>query len=32
MVRSKFAMEAVALVTISKLLMYQIKNFVTSID
>ena len=28
MVRSIFAMEAVAVVTVSKLLMYQIENFV----
>ena len=32
MVRLIFAMEAVAIVTISKLLMYQIENFVIFID
>ena len=32
MVRSKFVMEIVAIVTVSKLLMYQIENFVIFID
>ena len=32
MVKSKYAMEAVAIVTVSKLLMYQTENFVIFID
>ena len=32
MVRSKFVMEIVAIVTVLKLLMYQIENFVIFID
>ena len=32
MVKSKYAMEAVAIVTVSKLLMYQTENYVIFID